>query len=229
MKIALLVPLGILGRMYVEAAFIRYFGFDQVVTFTQKEDVEKIDETYDLVFSYLFPHKIPMSVVNKTTFGGINFHPAPLPKYRGFAVYNFGILNNETEWYATVHKIAEDIDCGDILYKTAKCKIRKDETVTSLRDKTHTIMELSLERILTKITNEFDVFFNEAEKQSDLDEGAYYSKSKMLKESRILPSDDKETVDRKCRAFWCPPHDGAYIEIDGEKFTLINRDILRRL
>jgi hypothetical protein len=35
-----------------------------------------------------------------------------------------------------------------------------------------------------------------------------------------------DKVDRKVRAFWFPPYDGAYVEHDGEKFTLVNRPIL---
>lgn len=229
MKIALLSTVSKAGRVCRE--FIRCFGGDQIEVFTTLEDIENIDETFDLVFSYLFPYKIPMSVVNKATFGGINFHPAPLPKYKGFAVYNFGILNNETEWYATLHKITENIDCGDILCTSEKFRIHEDETAFSLRKKAHNSMKLSLGKILETIYT-FDstsATLNKAIKQSDLGEGEYYSKSKMLKESRILPSNDKETVNRKCRAFWCPPHNGAYVEIDGEKFTLVNEDILRRL
>jgi methionyl-tRNA formyltransferase len=41
-----------------------------------------------------------------------------------------------------------------------------------------------------------------------------------------LESDD---IDLKIRAFWFPPYDGAYIEVAGEKFTLVNRLILESL
>lgn len=33
----------------------------------------------------------------------------------------------------------------------------------------------------------------------------------------------------KIRAFWFPPYTGAYMEINGEKYTLINDYILKTL
>lgn len=40
---------------------------------------------------------------------------------------------------------------------------------------------------------------------------------------------EKDDVARKARAFWFPPYDGAFIEVDGQKFTLVDRTILESL
>ena len=34
---------------------------------------------------------------------------------------------------------------------------------------------------------------------------------------------------KKIRAFWFPPYDGAYVEINGQKYTLINRQLLEEI
>ena len=48
----------------------------------------------------------------------------------------------------------------------------------------------------------------------------------MLEAMEVKPGDD---VDAKIRAFWFPPHEGAYINIDGKKYMLINEMIWTQL
>jgi len=40
---------------------------------------------------------------------------------------------------------------------------------------------------------------------------------------------ENDDIDLKIRAFWFPPYNGAYIEVKGNKYTLINNFILRQL
>ena len=60
-------------------------------------------------------------------------------------------------------------------------------------------------------------------------EGTTYHRRLIDQHRFITPEDSAEVVHRKIRAFWCPPYDGAAIEIDGEEFTLVNREVLRQL
>jgi methionyl-tRNA formyltransferase len=60
-----------------------------------------------------------------------NFHPAPLPSYRGVNVISWGLYNKEQEWGYTWHRIAESIDEGGILYQ-GTFKLSKDLTQTSV-------------------------------------------------------------------------------------------------
>ena len=55
--------------------------------------------------------------IRKARRGIINFHAAPLPRYRGSACPAFAILNNEISFGVTFHLIVdEDLDAGPILY-----------------------------------------------------------------------------------------------------------------
>ena len=45
----------------------------------------------------------------------INFHPAPLPRYRGPYPLVQGILDRRSVWATTCHKVATEFDAGDIL------------------------------------------------------------------------------------------------------------------
>ena len=45
----------------------------------------------------------------------INFHPAPLPQYRGPYPMVLGILDGRPTWATTCHKVAAEFDTGDII------------------------------------------------------------------------------------------------------------------
>lgn len=58
---------------------------------------------------------MPYEVIKMSTYGGINYHPSLLPKYRGGSAINWAIINGEKETGVTVHYIDEGIDTGDIV------------------------------------------------------------------------------------------------------------------
>ena len=65
----------------------------------------------------------------------------------------------------------------------------------------------------------------EAQRQSS-ESGLYINKRQMLEMMKVLPGDD---VDTKIQAFWYPPYSGAYVEIGGKQYTLVNDFILSEL
>lgn len=185
--------------------------------------VEENNEQIDLVISYLFWKKIKEPLISKPKYGCINFHPAILPKWRGTAGYNVAILNKLEEWGATAHYVNENIDEGNIV-KVYKFNFDyRQETATSLEEKTQRIQVDLYKSIIRDIEIKGKL---EAVPQSE-DEGIYISRKKMEEMKKI--DFNKDDIDLKIRAFWFPPYTGAYIEVDGKKFTLINSDILKTL
>lgn len=188
---------------------------------------EKVGENFnlpeiDLLVSYCYRYKIDKEVFSQPKYGGVNFHPAPLPKYRGFAVYNFGILNEENTWSVTAHCIHEKIDAGDIVM-SSEFEIRENETVKSLRNRSH----VSMLKMMPKVIENFHSLYENRSVQEGTSN--YYSKNMMENFRRISDDDDPKMIDRKIRAFWMPPHGGAFVTIHGKEFTLINDDILKNL
>jgi methionyl-tRNA formyltransferase len=55
-------------------------------------------------------------IINKFTFGILNFHPGDLPLYRGCSAPEWQVFENRPV-YSTCHFIDEGIDTGDILIK----------------------------------------------------------------------------------------------------------------
>ena len=43
---------------------------------------------------------------------------------------------------------------------------------------------------------------------------------------RVRPDDPPELTERRIRAFWYPPYDGATIELGGRTLTLVDRGLL---
>lgn len=58
-------------------------------------------------------------------------------------------------------------------------------------------------------------------------DGKYYSYKSMMEQMKVdLDNDD---IDTKIQAFWYPPYSGAYIEVNGRQYTLVNDFILKNL
>lgn len=174
---------------------------------------------YDYLLSFCYPHRVSEENLSHAQKYNINFHPAPLPSYKGFAVYNFGILNDEKQWGTTAHIMENDFDSGSII-RSNLFPIR-NETAFSLREKSrHHLLSL-LQEVTDDISNqkEFDLIDNVG--------GKYYSK-KMMNEARVLSLEEPDyVIERKVRAFWCPPYDGAILRINNSEFTLVNSDIIK--
>jgi methionyl-tRNA formyltransferase len=60
-----------------------------------------------------------------------NFHPAPLPHYKGVNSVSWALYNNERTWSHSWHRISEEVDEGDILSQ-AYFDIDEDATQTSV-------------------------------------------------------------------------------------------------
>lgn len=83
-----------------------------------------------LVLAYVTQF-VPKAMIDLATYGGINFHPSLLPKYRGGSAMNWAIINGETETGITIHQIDEGVDSGPIILQE-KVPIDPDDSVKTL-------------------------------------------------------------------------------------------------
>lgn len=68
---------------------------------------------YDVGISFMYQYKVPKSELDKATW--FNFHPAPLPGYKGRNLCYHAIMNGEKEFGAALHYMDENFDTGDII------------------------------------------------------------------------------------------------------------------
>ena len=86
-------------------------------------------EPFVLGISYCYPRKIENPLLSIPSKGFINYHPGPLPKYKGPKESTDAINNKETNWGVTVHKMDENYDTGPII-KILDIKLHEPPTST---------------------------------------------------------------------------------------------------
>lgn len=180
------------------------------------------DLSFDLGLSMLYWRKFKGDLLAHPPRGIVNFHPAPLPKYKGVGGYNLAVLHGLTEWAATAHYVDTSIDTGPII--TAETfPIDPDKaTAQSLERESQDV----LFRLFTSVVDRLCAAPGKVQ-TSPNGEGLYLSRPELEAMKKVdLAKDD---IDRKIRAFWFPPYDGAYVEVNGERYTLVNRALLHEL
>ncbi|MEK7203335.1 MAG: methionyl-tRNA formyltransferase [Patescibacteria group bacterium] len=88
----------------------------------------------DIIIVIAYSQIIPEEILAIPKYGCINLHGSLLPKYRGAAVIQAAILNNEKETGLTIIKMDSKLDTGPILAQTTM-PIDANDTYGSLYDK----------------------------------------------------------------------------------------------
>src|SRR5262249_49488551 len=83
-------------------------------------------ESFDYLFSVNNAWIIPDALLRKATRAAINYHDAPLPRYRGLYATSWALLNEEDEHGITWHEMVAGIDEGRILSQRRFAVTRAD-------------------------------------------------------------------------------------------------------
>lgn len=173
----------------------------------------------DLVISYLFWKKIRKPLIELPKIGCINFHPHPLPLFRGWGGYAFGIYENVKKWGVSAHFVDENFDTGDII-EVKKFSIKpQEETAFSLEQKSMKHLLSLFKKTINKALHKKIL------PRSPQGKGRYFSKKDFENLRKISTADSENEIERKTRAFWFPPYPGAQIELGGKKIYHRNQKI----
>ena len=88
----------------------------------------------DIIAVVAYAQLIPKEILDIPKYGCINIHGSLLPKYRGAAVVQAPILNNDEQAGVTIIKMDEGLDTGPILNQ-AKINIQPNENADTLYNK----------------------------------------------------------------------------------------------
>lgn len=88
----------------------------------------------DVIVVAAYGKILPKEVLEIPKYGCINVHGSLLPRYRGAAPIQWAIMNGEAETGVTTMLMAEGLDTGDMLLKSA-VKIGENETSAELFDR----------------------------------------------------------------------------------------------
>lgn len=97
-----------------------------------------------------FLNKIPNEILSMATHGGVNAHPALLPRYRGAIPYFWILYRREKKTGVTVHAMNDVFDSGDIHYQE-EFPIAEDDTTGILAIKCCAIGIRLLIKALTEL------------------------------------------------------------------------------
>jgi methionyl-tRNA formyltransferase len=171
----------------------------------------------DVVLSFLHPRLIREPLLSLGHAGCLNFHPAPLPDFRGLGGYNLAILEGLEEWGVSCHFVDERLDTGDLVEVERFPIDREGATALSLDIDTQARLTGLFERVIGRL------LAGEELPRLPQGEGRYVSREEFERLRVIRPGDD---IGRKLRAFWYPPHPGALVEVDGRLLTAVDGALL---
>ncbi|HEY6781410.1 MAG TPA: formyltransferase family protein [Thermoleophilaceae bacterium] len=174
----------------------------------------------DLVLSFLFWKRIRQPLIELGTLGCLNFHPAPLPDYRGLGGFNVAILEGLPAWGVSCHFVDEQFDTGDLVEVDRFPIDREHETAFSLDLASQERLLAQFQRVLTT------ALAGAALPRSSQGAGRYVTRDDFERLRAVRPGDD---VARAVRAFWYPPWPGAELDVDGRHVPIIDQALLEEL
>lgn len=203
---------------------------NSIPTFSSSEIYSQLNTISkpDLIVSYLFRHKILREMIsfcpiNKYGYRNIiNFHPAPLPDAKGVGMSSQAIIQGFSEWGITVHYVNEKFDDGDII-EVSRFEIPRNIISIELQFLT----QIEQLKLLKRIIPEFESGGLIGYKQAN--SGRYYSNKLLQSFKQITGKESRAELDKKIHGLFYPPYDGAYVIINGQKYTLVDEVILSKI
>jgi methionyl-tRNA formyltransferase len=171
----------------------------------------------DVVVSFLFWNLIREPLLSLGRVGCLNFHPAPLPDYRGVGGYNVAILEGLADWGVSCHFVDDRFDTGDLVEVERFAIDQQAETALSLDRKSQEHLLGLFERVLQRLLDGGEL------PREPQGEGRYVSRAEFEALRIVRPGDD---LARKLRAFWYPPWPGAVMDVNGRRLTLVDERLL---
>lgn len=169
--------------------------------------------TPDFLFSFYYRQMLKAPLLAAARRGGYNMHGSLLPKYRGRVPVNWAVLQGERETGATLHRMVEKPDAGEILGRQA-VPILPDDTAREVFDKVTVAAEMLLDRVLPGLVDGSAAHF-----PLDLTQGSYFSGRKP-EDGRIDWRQPAAAVHNLVRAV-APPYPGAFCDIGEHRLRIL--------
>ena len=159
----------------------------------------------DLFFSFYYRLMLKPAVLVIPTQGAYNMHGSLLPKYRGRVPVNWAIIHGETETGASLHRMVEKPDAGEIVAQQA-VPILPDDTAHDVFGKVTLAAEIALNNVLPAL-----LAGTAAHVMPDLKAGSYFGGRK-AEDGRIDWNRPAVDIHNLVRAV-APPYPGAFFDL----------------
>ena len=173
---------------------------------------EAYDVKPDITISYISPWIIPSEMLNSTKKWSINFHPGP-PEYSGIGCTNFAIYDGAKSFGVTAHIMEEKIDSGRIL-NVKRFPIYPEDTVYSLTQRCYDNLLLQFYQVMGFIFKK-----KSAPTSNQKWSRKPYTRKQLNSLCEIHWDMSYEEIMRRIKAVTYPGMPGAYIRINGIRFS----------
>lgn len=164
---------------------------------------------YDVGISFMWDRKIQKFELDIAPW--INFHPGPLPEYKGRNLCYHAIMNGETEFGATVHYMDENFDTGDII-EVRRFPLLDFDTAETVSESAIIVSELLFKKYFPRI-----LAGEQFERKPNVG-GTYYRKAIIA--DVVSLGDDCEWLGKEIRAVYYPPY-YPKIEVGGVVYKIV--------
>ncbi|KKQ17519.1 MAG: Peptide deformylase [Berkelbacteria bacterium GW2011_GWA1_36_9] len=172
-----------------------------------------VEQSFDLIICADFGKIIPENVLKMAKITAINIHPSLLPKYRGATPIQTTILNGDKITGASIIKMNNKIDQGEVLAQI-ETKILENDNSLTLSDRLSTLaLQLLFDTLPYLAKNKLQALEQDESKASLTQK---FQKS----DGEINWQESPEVIDRKIRAFY--PWPGSYTILPDGKRLLIH-------
>ena len=165
----------------------------------------------DFFFSFYYRLMLKPALLALPRRGGYNMHGSLLPKYRGRVPVNWAIIHGERETGATLHRMVEKPDAGEIVAQQA-VPILPDDTAGEVFNKVTLAAEIALYKVLPQL-----IAGTAPHALPDLKSGSYFGGRKP-EDGRIDWSKSAQEVHNLIRAV-APPYPGAFCDLAGHRLV----------
>lgn len=172
----------------------------------------------EFFFSFYYRLMLGAELLAIPARGAYNLHGSLLPRYRGRVPVNWAIIHGERETGASLHRMVEKPDAGEIVARQA-VPILPDDTAGEVFAKVTVAAEIVLDRVLPSL------LAGSAEHlPPDLAAGSYFG-GRRPEDGRIDWRQPAAVVHNLIRAV-APPFPGAFFDLGGRRL-LITRSLAR--
>jgi len=197
---------------------------DELIDFLRKqgiafttEHIESLqscveDFAPDVMFSLYYRYIVPGHILKILALGGINLHPALLPKYRGCFSVPWAIINGEEYTGFTYHYMIQGVDAGAIILQE-KVRIAPDDTA-------YTLYHRLIDAAMIRFKDVFSLVVKERYKGRPQEGTPSYYPRRVPYDGYIDPTWDERFIERFIRAMSFPSFRPAVVEINGQEYEV---------
>jgi methionyl-tRNA formyltransferase len=172
----------------------------------------------DFFFSFYYRLMLKPVLLALPKRGAYNMHGSLLPKYRGRVPINWAIIHGEQETGATLHRMVEKPDAGEIVAQQS-VPILPDDTAGEVFDKVTVAAASVLDKILPQL-----IAGTAPHVMPDLTKGSYFGGRKP-EDGRIDWNRPALEIHNLIRAV-APPYPGAFTNISGHPVRMLRSRLM---